>query len=274
MLGKCLKYDIKAILKPWIIATAILLTMTPIGAICASHIEDEMENPNSFPWPALGLILFIMCIVAYSVFMTIIVYVRYYKHFFSDEGYLTFTLPVKRKTLYTSKLINALIWEAVTGTILAISLIILFAFIPDKEGSMLSSMLASIKEFFSVISSFYEVLILLLVALLAKLSQILTIVAIQLLVTFASVIVKRAKVVVAIAIGYGMSYVLVILVMLVGLFIGIIDANGEAIFVNNFSHPMLIVATALIFACALVAFLTVCMILLSIRLLEKRLNLA
>ncbi len=274
MLGKCLKHDLKALLKPWLIATAILLTLTPIGAICASRIEDEMQNPNSFPWPAVGLILFIMCIVAYSVYMTIIVYVRYYRHFFSDEGYLTFTLPVKRRTLYTSKLINALIWEEITGVILASSLIILFACIPDGDHSMLTGMLIGIKEFFSEISSFSEVLMLLLLALLVKLVQILSIASIQLLITFASVIVKRAKVVVAIAIGYGMSYALVIFVIILVFLIDIIVANGSTIFANGFSHPVLLEITFLVFICALVAFLAISMILLSIRLLEKRLNLA
>ena len=51
------------------------------------------------------LSLFTACAVT-----LIFVFIRYYKNFFTDEGYLTFTLPVKRSTLLNAKTVNAMIW--------------------------------------------------------------------------------------------------------------------------------------------------------------------
>ena len=34
MLKKCLKYDFKAIFRYWWVASAIMLSITPLGAIC------------------------------------------------------------------------------------------------------------------------------------------------------------------------------------------------------------------------------------------------
>ena len=62
--------------------------------------------------------------------MEILVYWRFYKHFFSDEGYLTFTLPVSRKKLLFSKTLNALIWTGAHTVLLTFCAVIFMLIAP------------------------------------------------------------------------------------------------------------------------------------------------
>ncbi len=66
-------------------------------------------------------------LAVYSVAVQFILLYRFYKHKFTDEGYLTFTLPVKTEAIYWSSLVNILIWMAISTlvVILVISLVIL-----------------------------------------------------------------------------------------------------------------------------------------------------
>ena len=50
----------------------------------------------------LLVIACVMAIIASAVVTELLVFVRFYKNFFTDEGYLTFTLPVSRKDLLLS----------------------------------------------------------------------------------------------------------------------------------------------------------------------------
>ena len=53
---------------------------------------------------------------------------RFYSHFFSDEGYLTFTLPVKRRTLLLAKLANEMIWQ-IAQVLLILACVLVFLLI-------------------------------------------------------------------------------------------------------------------------------------------------
>lgn len=52
--------------------------------------------------------------------------VRFYKNMVTDEGYLTFTLPVKVEQLVSAKLIIALVWQVITVVAIAFSLVSVF----------------------------------------------------------------------------------------------------------------------------------------------------
>ena len=56
------------------------------------------------------LLILLICCAA----MPIILWVRFYKSKFTDEGYLTFTLPVTTHQILLSSLLNILIWMAVS----------------------------------------------------------------------------------------------------------------------------------------------------------------
>ncbi len=134
MFRKLLKYDLRSIFKYWWITAISSMGISVIGGISIRALgEAEVSNlPDDLAtWISIisGLGVF-LCIIGLSAFLisaAIFIYVRFYQNFFSDEGYLTFTLPVKRRQLLDSKLISALIVNVITTFVLLLDAIIILS---------------------------------------------------------------------------------------------------------------------------------------------------
>ncbi len=130
MLGKLIKYDMRSVARFWWIA---MITMVGMSFVSAGSLRVYLEATNYHRWglqystgveifQTLAYLLFLLSVVAMGLCMiavAILVYVRYFKHLFTDEGYLTFTLPVSRKQIFFSKMLNGVIWIALSGIILS-----------------------------------------------------------------------------------------------------------------------------------------------------------
>ena len=82
------------------------------------QIPAELWGPI---WVLLGGS--ILAVFAYLIGTRLILLIRFYKNKFTDEGYLTFTLPVTSHQILLSSLVNFLLWSVITtvaagGTIL------------------------------------------------------------------------------------------------------------------------------------------------------------
>ena len=53
-----------------------------------------------------------------------IIFQRIYRSMFSQEGYLTFTLPVSPSAVVSSKMISAVVWEIICGIVVALAVCI------------------------------------------------------------------------------------------------------------------------------------------------------
>ncbi len=107
MLKTCLKHDYRAMRKFMGLMMLILLgCFVEIGVASAFYARSIDENH-----PIMGILSIIALVGgAFAVvgIVTIAYYytfVDFYQKFFTDQAYLTFTLPVKRSTLYLSKVI-------------------------------------------------------------------------------------------------------------------------------------------------------------------------
>ena len=118
MLGKCLKYDFKETFKLWWVGALVsLLSALPLSFLMFSLMND-IGDQSSFRWQVFPLMICYIGVVVGMMISLLSVYVRYYRHFFGKEAYLTFTLPVKRTTLFTSKYITALFFNIASYAIL------------------------------------------------------------------------------------------------------------------------------------------------------------
>ncbi|MEG0284013.1 MAG: hypothetical protein RR543_04270 [Erysipelotrichales bacterium] len=122
MLGKLIKYDLKAMAKP--MAVFFLITLiTVISSLILrkftniTWVIDLFFGLISF---AAGLLIFISFIMA-----IVIVVRRFVTNVLKDEGYLTNTLPVSKATILASKSICATIVVTVSGLISIILIILL-----------------------------------------------------------------------------------------------------------------------------------------------------
>ena len=126
MLGKVLKYDIKALSRYLIPLYAVILGLSLMIRILS--LFDDV----SIIAIVLGLmILALVFAVGFSFLLTGIFNIKYYlENLFKDEAYLTHTLPVKKGTLLLSKVLACVIIIIMTFICVLFSLLIAFY----KEG--------------------------------------------------------------------------------------------------------------------------------------------
>ncbi|MBQ7829784.1 MAG: hypothetical protein IJ345_05890 [Clostridia bacterium] len=276
MLKKLLKYDLSAIFKLWWIMAVSSLGLSVIGGLCLKTLTSMEANeisPIIVIMAALGIVATVIGLSAFLVVTMILIYVRFYKNFFTDEGYLTFTLPVKRSQLLNSKLISTFVATIATYVVLIFDVILLLAIgIPDFFDSDVWKMLG---HFFGVtvkemgIYFFIYAIEILLLALLTSLSSMLLV---YICITLASVIVKKARVITAIGIYYGATTVVTFSAELVYLF-GIMFL-GNTITNLSASATMGAIALILLVLTVFIAAIASALYLLEYYLLDKKLNLA
>ncbi len=108
-------------------ALGVGLLATILLRVMYNYGEALSDSPNVFLnllviGMGLGLLFSFVALCLYAVAVQVMLLFRFYKHKFSDEGYLTFTLPVSTTQIFWSSLVNMLIW-------MVISLVTVFAVI-------------------------------------------------------------------------------------------------------------------------------------------------
>lgn len=113
MLGKLLKYELKATARTFIPIYIGILFLSLFNRVANTLNIDELVNIS-------GLVLGSL-FIALAVVTLIVIIQRFQKNLLTDEGYLMFTLPVKPASLIGAKLIVALIWVIASSLIAPIA---------------------------------------------------------------------------------------------------------------------------------------------------------
>lgn len=118
MFAKLLKHEWRAVS-----GALSILSLAALGAAAVATIVLRLLISYGDKAPALsaigGLLLFgsILALVAYAVGSLIFLLFRFFKSKYTDEGYLTFTLPVTNHQILLSSLLIILAWSAITITV-------------------------------------------------------------------------------------------------------------------------------------------------------------
>jgi hypothetical protein len=225
---------------------------------------------------ALGFIAMAACLVV----SLILVYWRTYTHFYTDEGYLTFTLPVKRSTLYLSKVITAAIVEFSTGLLFVLGIAIILLVAPPTENGALINPVAYtglwelLREGWALVGGWMIVWVLAFLPI-PLLFCLVTSGMTMLCITVGAVIAKKHKLIAAIGIYYGVTTVLSFVGQLIMSFLstGIFGIFGMA-FTAGMTPAGLTVTAVLIIASALTACLGATLHFITVHMVEHKLNLA
>ena len=293
MLKKCLKYDVQSVIRIWWILAATMLGAALIAGLAFRGFTEALSHPDTDSvieiiaiFGILGAGLCLLAMVAALVVSVIIVYWRTYTHFFTDEGYLTFTLPVKRSTLYLSKVLTATLVEVVTVVIfiLGICLILLIAPPSTYDGQIINpaafsgawEMFGSLfKGFFGLEGGGWIIVWLIAAIPFLLMTQLYNSGLIFLCMTIGSVIAKKHKLLASIGIYYGFTAVLSFVSQFASLFLssGIISVIFVAASGGMTSAGLTVTAVILV-ADLIMACLAVLLHFITVHLLEKKLNLA
>lgn len=150
MLGKLIKYDFKALSRYLILIHGMLLITAVLGRFL--FIGRLVQEPNSglsefgMAIMTIGMLIYVILFMT-AVFGTMLmIAIHFYKNLYSDEGYLTHTLPVSRGQLLMSKTISGSIWMLIDIALVVLSVLILVLYKPmissvaEHKDEMLTAM--------------------------------------------------------------------------------------------------------------------------------------
>lgn len=137
MLGKLLKYEIKASSKLFLIlyGALILASILNVAAFPLQNLISS-ENAASMVFGVIQgflMLTYVILMIAIPVVTLIVIIIRFYKNLLGDEGYLMFTLPVSTDAHIQSKLINAIIWSISSAIVMFIGIFIMVARIDSLD---------------------------------------------------------------------------------------------------------------------------------------------
>lgn len=122
MLGKLFKHDFAALSRVLVPLHLAALGVALLAAVCGFAGSGLGEGSRqaagsagsllglfaSFAYAAFGFGLFLLCTLTLATFFVVVH--RFYRNLFTDEGYLTLTLPVTANQIVLSKTLAGALW--------------------------------------------------------------------------------------------------------------------------------------------------------------------
>lgn len=235
MFTKLLKHEFKTVGKTLCLLSIAALIAGAIGGLLVQVMITNIQIESGEMLSILSVLLLsgiYFALAAYIIGSFIMLYYRFYKNKFTDEGYLTFTLPVSTHQILLSTIVNNLIWSAITYTVFFISIVFMIMpvfFIEEakpvfQELFTLNNLTSQEANLFS--KTFGEIGIMWLCGIVY--SSILPLFSI----TVGSIVAKKYKVLVSIGIGYGISMAVSVLTS----FLTIAEMTVNSQFFTNFEN--------------------------------------
>lgn len=128
MLTKLIKYDLKYGVKIFVLLQVMQLAAAVIGRVFFLE-RMNFHAPSASFLPALILFYatFLLIFSAVSLGTMLLIAVRFYKNLFTDEGYLTWTIPATPIQHLWSKLLSGSIWYCLSQILSMLSFIIMIS---------------------------------------------------------------------------------------------------------------------------------------------------
>ena len=273
MLIKALKHDFRALWRAFILISMISTLSSVIGGLSFYALNfsfgDEVVNKVlSGSFTLLGVASIVAMVVCYFVIM-LMTYLRFYRSLYTDEGYLTFTLPVSRGAILFSKTVTG-VFASIYATVVVVVDTFIFTIL-----SMLNEILNStggssgptetVDIELGWIFGYIAV-----IAVVVFISLVLTVTLVHLSITLGAVLVKRAKLIIGIAFYYGITTALQLIGQVVMIFVAYVfgaDIISFLMTLSGFALHGTIYAAILGYGVALIAYLC------TLKIMKRRLNL-
>jgi hypothetical protein len=93
----------------------------------------------------------VVALSVYAIAVQVILLYRFYKNKFTDEGYLTFTLPVKPTQIFWSSFLNMLIWLVISALVVFAVVFLAVLFGTAEHGLVNTDVFDAMKELLELV---------------------------------------------------------------------------------------------------------------------------
>lgn len=131
MLGRLIKHEWKSMYKMGCLMLGALAVVTFLGWLSFQSLVRGLNGDalDTFGWMdvfgGLTMVLYVMLLVCVSAGTVIYIGVHFYRTMYTDEGYLTHTLPVTRHQILVSKLLVGGLWMMIVLLAIYVSVFLL-----------------------------------------------------------------------------------------------------------------------------------------------------
>ena len=259
MLRKLLKYDLHAVARWWWIVAATLLGTSVLGAfLLRVTISSAQGNSTIFGlWVMLCIFYFLLyffLLSAATIATTVLLWWRFYTHLYTDQGYLTFTLPVKRRALLVSKIINEMVWYVAQFALLAVCVLLFCLIAPPATAQypvINPIVFQTVRTFFQgavqLLGGGALALFIMEFILFLLVSVLFSVCLVQFCITVGAVIAKKHKLLVGIGIYYAVNMGLSFVGQLLSNIVSAMMTGGLGILMSNATQNQMIAIFLLIF---------------------------
>ncbi len=207
----------RSVWRLWWLLLPVLPATSILMSIAIRFVSYETVRPEPFTLgiviATLIILLSYVALIGSVIYTVVLVFLRFYRHLYTDEGYLTFTLPIKRGDILLSKSLNAMIWlTAHTVLLIACILLILLIAPTPARGALINT--AAFEVIGRIFADLWQIfggwLILysLEAILIALAGAAFSVALLQLCITVASMLVKKAKLFLGIGIYYAVNSII------------------------------------------------------------------
>ena len=286
MLRKVLKHDLLALLRVWLIMSVSVFGLSILTGLACRFVSqynliEAKVKQILLPFVMLFIFLSIVAVFAYSIANVVFQLVRYYQNFFTDEGYLTFTLPVKRSTLFASKILTALIYNAATMINIILFIVIVLMITPensDGSGMLLTSVWdgigTALNSFFGENSPWSPVYVIVAIVMALLMNLGLSPIIVYACVTIGCVVVRKYKILTSIGIYYAASSVISMVSAFLNWIVSVIVACIARLTDITTDAALLLTLFFIIIACMMILIVAAAVYRFTLSRIEKNLNLA
>jgi len=235
MFAKLLKHEFKSVKNTMFLLCGAALIAGILGGLIVWIMENAPAAGENIFVSIIGILFMIgtiLILVGCCTAIPIILWLRFYKSKFSDEGYLTFTLPVTSHQILLSSLLNILIWMVISVLVAVIGICFILspAFLYVDFNDVTSIFEAASSDGFTVMYS--------LTMLFGAISSILYSVVIPpMCITIGAQVARKYKLLAGFGIYYGLNMILSIIT---GIMSAISTFGSMALFKDNGETALLL----------------------------------
>lgn len=249
MFAKLLKYEFKSQRGLFTILSLAALGAGLLGGLMmwlmVHNIEnttDEAASTMGAAFSGLMLMGVMLALAAYGIAVWILLLYRFYKHHFTSEGYLTFTLPATTHQILLSSILNILIWVLISGIVILVAGGMTFAPMIHKAMTELDAVLPMVEQGIEESLALYGYDNILLPIFTAISSGAYALILPLLCIVIGSLVAKKHKLLASFGIYYGISMAISILTGMLNVVVTFADMSvgGDGLYTFSVLMPAIV----------------------------------